>query len=311
MIFVDIKGNIGNQMFIYAFARKVQEKTGQKIYFSTYNIERFFPNYKCSLQEFKLNNNVEIGNKKLPFFINDNFILIKLFNKLFKGKLKSRIEKIYYNILFKFGYVYWTNIEYRNIDYEKLKSKKNIYINGFFQSSQYFDDIKDILLEELSSKKGIEKKNRDLYNTIISSNSVCVSIRRGDFVEDTRIIKRYYLCDIDYYERAIKKINSYNDEDLTIICFSDDIQWVKENIHFDYPTYYEDGDDTVSQKILLMSSCKNFVLSNSSFSWWTNYLAAQAKITIAPSRWYSNEVCENIYSKEWETIPVGEDLKNE
>lgn len=311
MIYVDLKGNLGNQMFIYAFARKLQSETSQDIYFSKHNLEKYFPDYKCSLQEFKLNEHCYIGNKKLPFFMNDNFLPIKLFNRIFKGRLKNLLEKLYFKILFDFGFVFWESTSYIDIDYKKLKSKKNIYVNGFWQSSKYFDDIKEILKKELTPKIGIEDKNKELYNKIIHTNSVCVSIRRGDFVSNPKISQRYYLCDQKYFEKAIKIIEEKNKKDIVIFCFSDDINWVMENVKFNRPTYYESGNDTVSQKILLMSLCKNFVLSNSSFSWWVNYLSVNSNITVAPSRWYADGSGKDIYQKEWEIIPVGGDLNNE
>ena len=39
----------------------------------------------------------------------------------------------------------------------------------------------------------------------------------------------------------------------------------------------------------LMYSCKHFILSNSSFSWWAQYLSKNPdKIVISPSRWHPN-----------------------
>ena len=38
MIYVDLKGRLGNQLFEYAFARNMQKKTKQKICISSYNL---------------------------------------------------------------------------------------------------------------------------------------------------------------------------------------------------------------------------------------------------------------------------------
>lgn len=310
MIYVDLKGNLGNQMFIYAFARKIQKETNQRIYLSTYNLKKYFPEYKFSLDEFVLNNNYEIGDKKLPFYMNDNLIISKIFKKILKGKFGRKVHKLYFNLLNKFGKLFWLETEYIKVNFEKLNKYKNIYVNGFWQSPKYFDDIKEILQNEFKSKESILKENEELYEVINSTNSVCLSIRRGDYITNKKITKRYYLCDENYFMRATKEIEKL-EKDIVLICFSDDIKWVKENVSFNFPTYYESGKDTVSQKLLLMSSCKNFILSNSSFSWWAQYLANNTKNILAPSKWYYDGSGKDIYQDEWKLISVDKELLNE
>jgi len=54
--------------------------------------------------------------------------------------------------------------------------------------------------------------------------------------------------------------------------FSDDVSWVKENYSFPGEVCFEKGDDSVATKLCLMSYYKHFIISNSSFSWWAQYL---------------------------------------
>lgn len=78
-------------------------------------------------------------------------------------------------------------------------------------------------------------------------------------------------------------------EDPVICFFSDDIKWVKTNIKIEgAKVYYESGEDPVWEKLRLMYSCKNFIISNSTFSWWAQYLSKNPnKIVISPNRWYN------------------------
>ena len=52
-----------------------------------------------------------------------------------------------------------------------------------------------------------------------------------------------------------------------------------------------------------MYSCKNFIMSNSSFSWWAQYLSKNKnKKVIAPYRWYNNDIRCDIYQDNWKII---------
>ena len=111
-------------------------------------------------------------------------------------------------------------------------------------------------------------KNKELYNVIESTESVCVTIRRGDYV--TNFKNDFFLCDVDYFLEGIKRIS----------------QEVK-NIKIDSPCYYESGDDPIWEKIRLMYSCKHFIISNSTFSWCAQYLCRNPnKVVISPDRWF-------------------------
>lgn len=103
---------------------------------------------------------------------------------------------------------------------------------------------------------------------------------------------------------AIEQIKS-RVENPVFFMFSDDIQWVRENVSTGCPTYYEDGTDPVWEKLRLMSACKHFIISNSTFSWWVQYLAKnEDKIVVSPSRWFNNDYKSPLIDKKWIKIEV-------
>lgn len=309
MIYVDMKGNIGNQMFIYALARKMQSIVNQPINLSYYNLKKYFNINEESINIFELNENVEISNIKIPFLINSNNIVRKIFKKVIRSKkLLYKIKEIEFRFFKKKGILYWDDEIYKSINFEEFKKFKDIYIIGYWQSSKYFDDIKNILLKEFAIKDKLRKENEVFYNKIKEGNSICVSIRRGDYVTNIKNKKKYYLCDLDYFKKAIDIFKKEYDN-IRIFCFSDDVDWVKNNINFDIETYFETENNSLSEKIMLMKECDLFVISNSSFSWWVQYLSSNRKSVIAPSRWYTDGSGQDIYEDFWIKIPVGSDLE--
>jgi hypothetical protein len=75
--------------------------------------------------------------------------------------------------------------------------------------------------------------------------------------------------------------------------FSDDMDWVKENLFFDFPvTYvtenYKRGKSC--EDLYLMSLCKHNIIANSTFSWWGAWLNPNPqKVVITPRRWFNDQ----------------------
>ena len=62
--------------------------------------------------------------------------------------------------------------------------------------------------------------------------------------------------------------------------------------------------DTAAPKTLLRR-CRAFVLSNSTFSWWGQWLAGvPGRCVIAPDRWYANGKKTALYDHDWTLIPT-------
>lgn len=178
------------------------------------------------------------------------------------------------------------------------------FVSGCFEDPVYFDEIRDILLSEFAPKHPLLEKNKKMMQKIQKTNSVCLSVRRGDFESNADVKKLQSVCDRQYFEAAIEVIKK-NIENPVFFMFSDDIEWVKNNIHTESATYYEDGTDPVWEKLRLMSACKHFIVSNSTFSWWTQYLSAnENKVVVSPSRWFNNDYVSPLIGKDWIKISV-------
>jgi hypothetical protein len=175
---------------------------------------------------------------------------------------------------------------------------EDIFIEGYYECSKYFEHIDNMIKKEFTPKYALMKKNERLYNIIQNTNSICVSIRRGDFFTE-EYSKVYGVCDIGYFYRGIDYIRKIYPGS-TVIVFSDDIEWVKAEMKFSCRVFYEDGTDPVWEKLRLMYSCKHFVISNSTFSWWAQHLSRSSnKIVVAPKVWKTTDNIYDIKEDNW------------
>ena len=73
------------------------------------------------------------------------------------------------------------------------------------------------------------------------------------------------------------------------LCFPDDVDWAKQNLNTaDLPAVFAPGAARWGD-MALMEQCRGFVLSNSTYSWWAQYLAkATDKLVLAPKKWYAH-----------------------
>lgn len=305
-------GRLGNQMFQYASLRAIQEKLFcEDIINMNFSEVRTLgkkeDGFDNQLSVFKLNDKKIVFDKEIVFNKKQKvyFFIYNFMHKVIRllyGKKKFKIKKIEFEKnfqkklnkcgLFLYSYGFY---EFSNTNVE------NKVFRGYFESSKYFNDIRDILLEEFTPKKEKIEKNKELYDDIENSESVCISIRRGDFLAKKH--KRdCFVCDNQYFNNAMDKIKTYVNNPKFIV-FSDDIEWCKKNMKFPDGTKFEAGDDPVWEKLRLMYSCKHFIISNSTFSWWAQYLSRnKGKVVIAPSRWRNDDYVTDIYEKNWKLI---------
>ena len=108
---------------------------------------------------------------------------------------------------------------------------------------------------------------------------------------------RYRFSEMDREEKI---------ENPTFFVFSNDMEWVKENIQINSRVFYVDiksGDDSYKD-MQLMSKCKHNIIANSSFSWWGAWLNENKnKIVVAPKKWVNRDDVDSdkieLFCKNW------------
>lgn len=286
IIIVKLLGGLGNQMFQYAFGRYLQETYNDDLFldisvYKKYRIRSF------SLKHLNISNKAYLfDSSKLKKFeryrMNIALKTYHLFQRLYRSILhKEEINPEIYNLLCSKGFIFNFDRYYHPT---KLTAKKIKYVYGYFQSEKYFRSIKNKIKNEFKVKTKmsciLQKTNLEIEKT----NSVGVSIRIGD---DYKNNKDLNVCDLKYYISAISYLRKRL-KDPVFYIFSDDIEKVRTEYKFDGDyIYIENAKDY--EGLQMLSSCKHFIISNSSFAWWGSYLSENnEKIIIAPNRWYNN-----------------------
>lgn len=259
-------GRFGNQLFQYSFGlRLLEENVVDKFYIN--NTKNNFPLTLSSIVYQVITDEKSI--KK-----NTNFIQ-KIMFFLFKHQILNNKSLKRFYIFSNFGFLFYSG--YENINFKKLK-KRNYICSGFFENHCIIDPIHKQLISSCILQKKDDPSFIQLIDKIQNSDSVCISVRRGDFLE----IENLNICDIEYFQKAINIIASKLEKP-SFFVFSDDIEWCKAQRIFN-GFYFENPANDLSNKLFLMSHCKHFILSNSTFSFWGWALSFndKNKIVISP-----------------------------
>lgn len=287
MIIIKIVGGLASQLHKYAIGRALSLKhntelkldiswfdnipssdTIREYQLDKYNIvatiatEQEIKHFKPNKYLIKVNNKIrKYTNQKINFrnYCNESFISLKFFNSL----------------------------------------PNDIYIEGEWSGFKYFENIKDILINELSLKSEYISNIFLKYQNIMQDNqSISLHVRRGDYVNNIYASNLHIVCSIKYYEEAIKYFEDKVGK-LTLLIFSDDLEWVKANIRIskDIQHFYVENTKDF-EEFQLLTECQYNIISNSGFSWFSSWLNQnQNKIVISPVSWIKNKELNDKFIK--------------
>jgi hypothetical protein len=253
---IELIGGLGNQLFQYAAAKKLQKK---------------FLNYKAIYYD----HNFKWSNES----VNIDFFL-----KIEKNKFISNhwLEKYQRLTDFLFGYVI-NDLPENKHNFQNIPKKKIFILRGFFQNSTWYNDVLQEVCDEI-----ISSSKEKIFDSFEESELV-VQFRRSDYI-------RYnWEINIDYYFKALAILNKNKEKKITIVSediqFNDllynklkskgyKILPMKVNKHF---------LKSVSDFVTLIKS-KNLIMANSSFGWWAasirSKMAYDDKTVILPKFWF-------------------------
>ena len=267
-------GGLGNQMFCYAFYKKLSKEYPQILFcmdISDIWDKRFergaeflraFPNIqinKASCEEileaegkytFTYRGKGSRYLRKLVDFINQYTMASKRKYCITEEKFKMKQCKI-------------TGEEWKEIR----------YFDGFWQDIEFYLPYIEELQRDFEYAEIEDAENKRLVSRIQNTYSVAVHVRRGDYVGEVLDI-----LDTEYYSEIIRKILKKEPQS-TFFFFSNDSEYVKKEYYWLQNKVIVENNTGVNsfRDMQLMSMCKENIIANSTFSIWAGILNQNPK----------------------------------
>lgn len=283
-----LDGGLGNQLFQISAGLYFQTVKKQKVEFQKYKIHT--------------SNSSKLSNFILVKRIYDD--IENLTSRTKTGRLLHRYNRFFSmrsTSLNKLNCYFLKNYFIREIGYESNLVKHNINgtIYGYFQTYKFASKVRKSLLDGLQLIN--KSKQYNLFAKKLKSNKIItVHIRRGDFIDEKSFRG---LLSGDYYTNAIHLAKKYLPKS-EVWLFSDDKEACRlliKNKNLDFAkAIYKDSNLTDEETLNLISLGACIIIANSTFSWWSAFLAKTGTLVIAPKQWfYSQSNPKNLYPNHW------------
>ncbi len=306
-LIIRISNELGNQMFMYASSLSIAKKLNRDLYvddLSAYLLKKNISNY--GLNNFNISSSIAdkndkfIGNygyiKRKIFKILNKFLYKKIF--FIEKKDKKKITRFSKEIL-------------------NLNLSKKVFMEGYFESEKYFENIKNEIIKEFKFVNNAEFKKSIFYNMINRENTVSICLRQNRFIEgknkkldNKNYIKseKFKLEQIKYINKSIEYLKRKIDNP-TFFLWSNEIEKINKNqfntkLNFVvHEHFFCKNLDKRALDLFLISQCNHHIVIPSSFNWWGAWLSQKNnKIICRPSEnFFSDFKVNNIdfWPKNW------------
>jgi len=286
-IILRLSNEIGNQMFMYASAYSISKKMNRELFLdnetaflSKKNISKFgLDNFRIStsISDDKFKFKTSLGYFKRKFLIKSDFLRSK---KKFYLETKDK-NKI-------------TNFDESFIDehYDDV-----FHLEGHFESPKYFDIHEIDIKSEFRFNDESKYKDSSIFKEIDNVNAVGFCIRQNRFNEgrgrntpnNIKNSETYSNEQINYINKSAHLIKDKLPDAIFYLWSNDFKNLKKEDLKFDFnivdTSNFKDNFDLRAFNLFLLSSCKHFIVTPSTFNWWGAWLGKNHnKIVTRPSK---------------------------
>ena len=269
--YVFLQGGLGNQLYMLAYADYLKQQGYTNVKMLTLPLKENSGDTKDKKKRFLLTDiPKKLGIDVISFFHRYIYSLIirlpkiPMYKNLWSKFIKLHIEPqnewaVFHPKIQKLGFI-------------------NIHI-GYYQAHQYISN-------------GFREQLKAVFNTIqiektypITKQDVAVHIRRGDFLTNgnNNIFNK---IELPHYLEGLQTI-SENVNIGKIYIFSDDFDAIAEDITIikkQYKIELVEGQ-SVLEDFVMLQQFSNFVIGNSTFSWWAAILSDATNVVVPKKPW--------------------------
>lgn len=269
-VIVRIRGGLGNQMFCYASAYALAHSNCAELVVD--NVSGFAQDWKYqrvySLDGFNISARTCSTGERFEPFSRIRRYIIRQYSRGLPYERRRYLQE-----------------EEQGFD-SKLMSYRvcgQVYLDGYWQSYLYFHKYTASIRHEFEISVNPSVEVLRVAREITSCNSVAVHFRGFDNHGNER---RYHTPNAVYYREAINRLHRLTACPRFFV-FSDDLAQAKEQFAtLDVPVTYVNTQNERASELLdlwLMTLCRNYIIANSTFSWWAAWLNERSdKIVLAP-----------------------------
>jgi len=263
-----IYGGIGNQLFMYAAARRLAFVNNAELvldHVSGFNNHDVYQRH-YQLAHFSIPCRTATAAERLEPF--------SLLRRYLYRKWNQRMMFVERFFLVQEG-----------IDFDQrllhFKPQGTVYLEGYWQSEDYFKDVGTIIRQDLQITPPTDAANLTMAAQILGCTAVALHVRFFDQLNRgiNNASGEYYIRAIEALERSAPTAHYF--------IFSDQPANARACIPLPDARVtlvaHNQGDENAYADLWLMTQCQHFIIANSTFSWWGAWLGANpAKQVIAP-----------------------------
>lgn len=264
-----VKGGIGNQLFIYAAARRLALVN---------NAELILDDVSGFVRDFKYKRHYQLGHFNISCRIATAAERLEPFSRV-RRKLIREWNR-------------WKPFERRTylvqegVDFDHrllhIRPQGKLYLEGYWQSENYFKDVESVIRDDLRIKAPIDATNLAMAEKIKRQIAVAVHVRYFDQPDEKGVNN----APCDYYVRAVSAMEE-RVQNAHYFIFSDRPDTARGRMQLPEErmtlVHHNQGDKHAYADLWLMSQCQHFIIANSTFSWWGAWMSVKNdKIVIVP-----------------------------
>lgn len=266
MVSTVVFGGLGNQLFIYATARALALRLGTEL---ALNTTRGFKDDVLFHRGLELDSfNVSYVHDRLSTFDYAGGKAIRRISRLIGRNLLSP------SCVFLRDQTDNTGTDRRLLTF----SSKNAFLEGYWQSPDYFEDYADTIRDDLRIVVPVSEQALSLEKEMFASDEespVCVGVRRYQECTTSQMLGTLSIVGEDFYHNAVNKMKQLVAHPVFYV-FTQDREWAASHLagklEADVRIVDNNGNRAIDD-LYLMTKFKHHIISNSSFYWWGAWLA--------------------------------------